>query len=47
MVFALPLIPPAQMDEYLQLLEDEVEHLESPSAIAFGHECLAYIRYSR
>ena len=45
MLLALPMIPPARMNEYLQLLESEVEHLGSPSAQAFGHDVLAYIRF--
>ena len=45
MVFALPLIPPARMNEYLLLLETEIEHFGTPTATAFGEECLAYIRY--
>ena len=44
MLLALPMIPPARMNEYLQLLESEIEHLGSPSAQAFGHDVLAYIR---
>ena len=45
MLLALPMIPPPRMNEYLQLLESEVEHLGSPSAQAFGHDVLAYIRF--
>ena len=46
MTFSLPLIPPARMTEYLDLLEYEVGHFQSPSTEAFGHEMLAYIRFS-
>ena len=45
MLLALPMIPPARMNEYLQLLESEIDHLGSPSAQAFGHDVLAYIRF--
>ena len=44
MLFALPMIPPARMEEYLELLEAEIEHFETQSAQEFGNEVLAYIR---
>ena len=44
MLFALPMIPPARMVEYLQLLEAEIEHFEMQSAQEFGHKVLTYIR---
>ena len=44
MLFALPMIPPARMEEYLELLEAEIEHFETQSAQESGNEVLAYIR---